>query len=200
MNAFYIAYHNDLTTMVDEYAIDPNFTNVMSAITMGKTQNPFKLSDRYLLHGNCLCIIENLREKVMIKSHASPHVGHRGIAATTQVIETYFYWPSLKKDVHDFVLQCMVCQKVKYDRGKSQGLVLPIPNLEAPCESIAMDFIFGLPKSLHGNNGIWTIVEKFSKQAHFIPVKKTIKPHHMANLFIAQIFKYHGLPKSIIFD
>ena len=57
---------------------------------------------------------------------------------------------------------------------------------------------FGLPKSIHGNTGIWTIVDRFSKQAHFIPVKKTIKPHHMATLFISQIFKYHGLPKSIV--
>ena len=58
--------------------------------------------------------------------------------------------------------------------------------------------LFGLPKSLHGNIGIWMIVNKFSKQAHFILVKKTIKPHHMANLFIAQILIYHGFPKSVI--
>ena len=44
------------------------------------------------------------------------------------------------------------------------------------------------------------IVDRFSKQAHFIPVKKTIKPHHMATLFISQIFKYQGLPKSIVLD
>ena len=65
---------------------------------------------------------------------------------------------------------------------------------------VSMDFIFGLPKSIHGNMGIWTIVDRFSNQAHFIPVKKTIKPHQMATLFISQIFKYHGLPTSIVFD
>ncbi|MCO5550733.1 hypothetical protein L7F22_004224 [Adiantum nelumboides] len=63
-----------------------------------------------------------------------------------------------------------------------------------------MDFIFGLPKSIHGNTGIWTIVDRFSKRAHFIPVKKTIKAHQMATLFISQIFKYHGLPSSIVPD
>ena len=41
----------------------------------------------------------------------------------------------------------MVCQKVKYDRGKPQGLMLPPLTLEAPWESIAMNFIFGLTKS-----------------------------------------------------
>ena len=67
---------------------------------------------------------------------------------------------------------------------------------QLPC--ISMDFIFGLPNFIHGNKGIWTIVDWFSKQAHFIPIKKTIKAHHMATLFIAQVFKYHGLPTSIV--
>ena len=75
---------------------------------------------------------------------------------------------------------------------------LPIP--DSPWESISMDFIFGLSKSIHSNTGIWTIVDRFSKQAHFIPVKKTIKAHHMATLFISQVFKYHGLPTSIVSD
>ena len=42
------------------------------------------------------------------------------------------------------------------------------------------------------------VVDQFSKQVHFIPVKKTIKAHHMATLFISNIFKYHGLPKIIV--
>ena len=92
----------------------------------------------------------------------------------------------------------MVCQKVKYDRGKAIDLLQPPPIPDAPWESISMDFIFGLPKSMQGNTSIWTIVDCFSKQTHFIPVRKTIWAHHMAMLFISQIFKYHGLPTSII--
>ena len=82
----------------------------------------------------------------------------------------------------------MVCQKVKYNRGNSQGLLLLLLILQAPWESIGMDFIFESPKSLHGKNGIWSIVERFSKQDHFIYVKSITKPHHMASLYIAQIF------------
>ena len=89
---------------------------------------------------------------------------------------------------------------MKYDRTKPYGILQPLPIPEAPWESIAMDFIFGLPRSQQSNNNIWTIVDRFSKQAHFIPVKKTIKPHHMAKLFMAHIFKHHGFPKTIILD
>ena len=31
-----------------------------------------------------------------------------------------------------------------------------------------------------------------------MPLEKTIKAHHMAKPFIDQIFKYHGLPTSIV--
>ncbi|MCO5567329.1 hypothetical protein L7F22_021019 [Adiantum nelumboides] len=186
VNAVSIATHNDLSTI--------------SAIALGKKEEPFTLQDGYLLHGNRLCITHSLREKVMFESHAPPYAGHRGIQTTMKAIETYFYWPTMKGDIQDYVSKCVVCQKTKYDRGKQPGLLQPLPIPDSPWESISMDFIFGFPKSIHGNTGIWTIVDRFSKQAHFIPVKKTIKAHQMATLFITQVFKYHGLPTSIVSD
>ncbi|MCO5571422.1 hypothetical protein L7F22_025162 [Adiantum nelumboides] len=200
MNAISIATHNDLSSMIDEYAIDFDFKDVISAIALGKKEEPFTLQDGYLLHGNRLCITCSLREKVMFESHAPPYAVYRGIQTTMKAIETYFYWPTMKGDIQDYVSKCVVCQKMKYDRGKQPGLLQPLPIPDSPWESISMDFIFGFPKSIHGNIGIWTIVDRFSKQAHFIPVKKTIKAHQMATLFISQVFKYHGLPTSIVSD
>ncbi|MCO5603769.1 hypothetical protein L7F22_057921 [Adiantum nelumboides] len=63
-----------------------------------------------------------------------------------------------------------------------------------------MDFIMDLPRTQIGNDAIWTMVDRFSKQAHFIPVRKAIKADHMARVFLAQIFKHHGMPKSIVSD
>ena len=39
----------------------------------------------------------------MYESHVPPYVGHCGIQATTQAIETYFYWPSMRKDIHIYM-------------------------------------------------------------------------------------------------
>ena len=63
-----------------------------------------------------------------------------------------------------------------------------------------MDFIFDLPRTPTGHDGIWTIIDRFSKQAHFIPVRKKITVDQMAKLFLHHIFKYHGMPTSIISD
>ena len=51
----------------------------------------------------------------MLESHGSPYVGQRGIQTIMQAIGTYFYWPCMKQDVHHFVENCIVCQKVKFD-------------------------------------------------------------------------------------
>ncbi|MCO5593997.1 hypothetical protein L7F22_048016 [Adiantum nelumboides] len=53
---------------------------------------------------------------------------------------------------------------------------------------------------LSGHDGICTIIDRFSKQAHFVPVKKTVKPDHLARLFVAQIFRLHGMPETIASD
>ncbi|MCO5562894.1 hypothetical protein L7F22_016530 [Adiantum nelumboides] len=63
-----------------------------------------------------------------------------------------------------------------------------------------MDFIFDLPRTQTGNDGIWTIICRFNKQADFICVRKKIKPDQMARLFMSNIFKYHGMPQSIVSD
>ncbi|MCO5587075.1 hypothetical protein L7F22_041021 [Adiantum nelumboides] len=61
-----------------------------------------------------------------------------------------------------------------------------------------MDFIFDLPRTQSGHDGIWTIIDRFNKQAYFVPVKKTIKLNHLARLFVAQIFRLHGMPETIV--
>ncbi|MCO5564298.1 hypothetical protein L7F22_017958 [Adiantum nelumboides] len=49
-------------------------------------------------------------------------------------------------------------------------------------------------------NGIWTIVDWFSKQAHFIPVRKQITTEQMSKTFLVIVFKYHGMSRLIVSD
>ena len=44
------------------------------------------------------------------------------------------------------------------------------------------------------------VVDKLSKDAHFILVKYTYKAANIANIFIKEIFRLHGVPKVIVFD
>lgn len=66
--------------------------------------------------------------------------------------------------------------------------------------SISMDFIQGLPPTKNGFDTILTFVDRFSKRPHFIPCKSTTTAPEVPRLFYDQIFRYHGLPDSIVSD
>jgi hypothetical protein len=44
------------------------------------------------------------------------------------------------------------------------------------------------------------VVDRFSKMAHFIGLKETATAKDAANGFLKEVWRLHGLPKSIISD
>ena len=63
-----------------------------------------------------------------------------------------------------------------------------------------MDFITGLPTSTKQNDAIMVVVDKLSKSTHFILVKSTCKAIDIAQVFMKEVFRLHGMPKEIISD
>jgi hypothetical protein len=62
-----------------------------------------------------------------------------------------------------------------------------------------MNFVEGLP--LSGNAiSILDVVDKYSKFAHFLPLCHQFSVASVAKVFMDNIYKLHGLPKSIILD
>jgi hypothetical protein len=63
-----------------------------------------------------------------------------------------------------------------------------------------MDFITGLPRTRKHHDSIMVVVEKLTKDAHFIPLKTTHKVADVANIFLKEVARLHGIPKMIVFD
>ena len=62
-----------------------------------------------------------------------------------------------------------------------------------------MDFVTGLRDS-RGLDGIWVIVDRLTKSTHFIPIRMTCSALQLADLFIQQIVRLHGVPRTIVSD
>jgi hypothetical protein len=66
-------------------------------------------------------------------------------------------------------------------------------------QDIAVDFIEGLPKS-EGFSVILVVVDRFTKFAHFIPLKHPYTAQTVAKAVFEQVVRLHGLPCSIVSD
>ena len=60
-----------------------------------------------------------------------------------------------------------------------------------------MDFIDSLPRSL-GKSAVFVVVDRLTKFAHFIPLAHPYTSMTIAGIFVSNIYKLHGLPKTII--
>jgi hypothetical protein len=102
----------------------------------------------------------------------------------------------MKRDVAAHVALCDVCQRVKAEHQRPEGLLQPLHVPERKWEEI----IVGLPRTRDGYDSIWVIVDRLTKVAHFIPVKTTYSGVKLAELYISRIVCLHGVPKKIVAD
>jgi len=70
---------------------------------------------------------------------------------------------------------------------------------EKPWVHISVNFITKLPLA-QGYNSILVVVDQLTKMVHFIPTMEKMSAEALVRLFKDNIWKIHGLPKSIISD
>jgi hypothetical protein len=64
---------------------------------------------------------------------------------------------------------------------------------------VALDFVEALPR-LRGKSFILTVVDRFSKYCHFIPLAHPYSAESVAQAFFAEIVRLHGVPQSMVSD
>jgi hypothetical protein len=92
----------------------------------------------------------------------------------------------------------MECQKVKVEHRHPVGLLQSLPVLEKKWEVITMDFITGLPIMNKQHDSIMVVVDKLTKAAHFVLVKTTHTTANIAESFVKEIARLHGIPRTIV--
>ena len=105
----------------------------------------------------------------------------------------------MNKEVQHYIRQCTICQACKYNTSAQPGLLQPLPILEEVWVDISKDFKEGFPKS-QGKEVIWVVVDQLSKYAHFIALSHPYSAEDVAQAYLDNIFKLHGLPNSIVSD
>ncbi|GJV34428.1 putative reverse transcriptase domain-containing protein [Tanacetum coccineum] len=106
----------------------------------------------------------------------------------------------VNKALATYVSKCLTCAKVKAEHQKPSGLLQQHEILEWKWEKITTDFVSGLPRTPSGYDSIWVIVDRLTKLAYFLPMKKTDSMEKLTQLYLKEIVCRYGVPVSIISD
>jgi hypothetical protein len=208
MHATVVSMHqSDLKRRIlDGLVTDQHYLQVKENLQQGDVQQKIKeyeiKEDGFLMHKNRIYVPSSgeLRNLVLKEMHDVPYAGHPGYQKTITAVRSQFFWSGMKKDVVDYIARCMECQKVKAEHRHPAGLLQPLPIPEKKWEVITMDFITGLPRMNKKHDSIMVVVEKLTKAAHFVPVKTTHTTTNIAEIFMKEIARLHGIPRTIVSD
>ncbi|KAK8512376.1 hypothetical protein V6N12_037376 [Hibiscus sabdariffa] len=148
----------------------------------------------------CVPNDDGLRKEMLDEAHQSSFLIHPGSVKMYKDLKPLYWWPGMKADITDYVSRCLTCQKVKAEHRTPTGLLQPLKFPQWKWERITMDFVTGLPITLRKNDSVWVIVDRFTKSAHFIPVRVNMSSDILAELYIREVIRLHEVPVSIICD
>lgn len=148
---------------------------------------------------NRLFVTVPLRSKIIHWAHTSLLTCHPGVRGTMFALKQRFWWPSMAKDVGEYVNACPVCARSKTYSRSWAGFLQPLPIPQRPWSDISMDFVTGLPVS-QGNTTVLTVVDRFSKMTPLIPLTKLPSAKETTEIMMVNVFRIHGFPRDIVSD
>nr|GEW22891.1 putative reverse transcriptase domain-containing protein [Tanacetum cinerariifolium] len=116
---------------------------------------------------------------------------------------------------------------VKIEHQWASGLLQPLDIPVWKWDEISMDFVTGLPRTQRRHDAIWVVVDRLTKSAHFLPIRKDYSRRHdaiwvvvdrltksshflpirkdfsvsrLGEIFQQEIVRLHGTPSAIVSD
>lgn len=132
-------------------------------------------------------------QKEVIDHHHTTKTCHRGINETYEALKLKYYWPNMKNDITEFINNCEICQKAKYDRHppKIKYNLTLTPN--KPFESLHVDVFQVLQKKF------LTIFDTFSKYGQAYPLEPNLSSISVLDC-LSTFISHFGVPASITCD
>ncbi|GJY95261.1 putative reverse transcriptase domain-containing protein [Tanacetum coccineum] len=127
---------------------DSELWSIIQNLEEGK-QTEFRVdNDVVIWFDNRLCIPDDptLREAVLSEAHSSPFSIHPGSTKMYGDLKQNFWWNGIKQDL----------------------LYIPVWKWD----EISMDFVTRLPHTQKKNDAIWVVVDRLTKSAYFLPIRK----------------------------
>ncbi|KAE8229428.1 hypothetical protein CF326_g5602 [Tilletia indica] len=158
--------------------------------------------DEWVLRGGLL--VRRLDDRVALPLAAVPSImravhdekGHFGFTKSLLAVRKHFWRPQLSSLVRAWVKHCTVCQETK--AVPKVGSLDISKDASLPFEAIALDLLFGFPRSQSGNDAVLAILDLFSRMVLLTPCHKDITAEGIAAIVADRVLRLGWRPKRIV--
>ncbi|RVW72772.1 Transposon Tf2-12 polyprotein [Vitis vinifera] len=107
---------------------DSQLVQVMEEVKRGSKPDFVLSDDEILRFGTRLCVPndEDLRRELLEEAHRSKFAIHPGGTKMYKDLRQNYWWSGMKRDIAQFVAQCLVCQQVKAEHQRPVRSLQPL--------------------------------------------------------------------------
>lgn len=113
-------------------------------------------------------------------------------------LEDKYWFHNMSKYVTKYVETCVRCLFNKKQKGRREGFLHPIKKTETPFQTIHVDHLGSLSKSVRGAKYIFAVIDAFTKFILLCATKTTCSRPVLK--LLDKIFEVYGVPQRIISD
>ena len=147
------------------------------------------VEDGLILKATRIVIPPGMRESILQQLHD----GHLGFTKCYNCAKQTVYWPNLRKELEDLVLNCQLC--LKHSQAKQKPKPTPsfgqeIPTI--PWTKLASDIF-------HFQNDSYLLIVDFTSRFPVVHKLRSMTAKHVASHF-SQVFGEYGWPDTLLTD
>nr|GEW60423.1 putative reverse transcriptase domain-containing protein [Tanacetum cinerariifolium] len=111
----------------------------------------------------------------------------RGSTKMYADLKQHFWWNGMKQDIATYVGRCLICQQVKIEHQRASGLLQALDIPVWKWDEISINFVTGLPRIQRKNDAIWVVVDRLTKSAYILPIRKDFSISRLEDIFQQEI-------------
>lgn len=101
------------------------------------------------------------------------NMGHVGENKTRELIRRSYWFPEMKRKVHEHISNCLKCIAHSGKSGKQEGMLIPIPKGGEPFNTLHVDHFGPLEKTQFQYKYVFVVIDAFTKFVKLYPCTST---------------------------
>lgn len=159
-------------------------------------EDHFNLRSNVIYFKDKIYVPKSKRDEIIQNSHSNVLAGHGGVEVTLHKMND-LWWPTLKRDVQQFVSNCLQCQTKKINRHPPSGEIRHFHDY-LPLTRIAADTFGPIRETTSGKKYVIVIIDMFTRHIETVATED-----QKAEVFVEMLEGYlcrYGPPEILLTD